>query len=260
MRLKLTIAYDGRPYGGWQSQPNADTIQDRLEAAAVEIGGQAIRIHGSGRTDAGVHALAQVAHFDPPEHLTMNPANWLPALNTKLPASIRVMECEEVPGDFHARFSTSAKHYRYRISTRPVLPPLDAGLAWHQPQGFDPDLLHEALKLFRGTHDFRAFGARRGNETPASDFHRTLHDVGASWTADGPSLDFTGDGFLYKMVRMLTGSAIAVAAGKLPLDDLGSLLHSPGPTDRTMHCAPADGLTLVGVDYEPRAATPAHSA
>jgi len=249
MRLRLTIAYDGRSYGGWQSQPNADTIQDRLEAAAVEIGGQAVRIHGSGRTDSGVHALGQVAHFDPPGHLTMNPANWLPALNTKLPPTIRVMECEEVPADFHARFSATTKHYRYRISTRPVLPPLDAGLAWHLPQGCDPDLLQAALDLFQGTHDFRAFGARRGNETPDTDFHRTLHQAACTWTDDGPLIDFRGDGFLYKMVRMLTGSALAVAGGKLPIEDFKSLLHSPGPSDRTMHCAPAAGLTLMGVDY-----------
>ena len=249
MRLRLTIAYDGRPFGGWQSQPNADTVQDRLESAAAEIGGRAVRIHGSGRTDAGVHALAQVAHFDPPQHLTMNPANWLPALNTKLPPTIRVMECAEVPADFHARFSATGKHYRYRISTRPVLPPLDAGLAWHQPQGFDPELLQAALDLFQGHHDFRAFGARRGNETPATDFHRTLSEVSCHLSDDGPLLNFHGDGFLYKMVRMLTGSAVAVATGKLLLEDLAELLNTPGPTDRTRHCAPADGLTLVGVAY-----------
>jgi len=123
MRLKLEIAYDGRPYGGWQSQPNADTIQDRIESAIQEVAKQKIRITGSGRTDAGVHATAQIATFDVPEEISMNPFNWVPALNTKLPPSIRIMSCEEVPADFHARFSAKEKCYEYTLCLAPVLPP-----------------------------------------------------------------------------------------------------------------------------------------
>ena len=109
MRLKLTIAYDGRALNGWQSQVCGNTVQDLIEKAMVEVAKKPVRIHGSGRTDAGVHALGQTAHFDPPPELTMNPFNWVPALNTKLPASVRIMACEEVPADFHARFSAKGK-------------------------------------------------------------------------------------------------------------------------------------------------------
>ncbi|MDA0765427.1 MAG: tRNA pseudouridine synthase A, partial [Verrucomicrobia bacterium] len=123
MRLKLTIAYDGRPFGGWQIQPNADTVQERIEDALAEIAKQPLRLHGSGRTDAGVHALGQIAHFDPPPALTMNPVNWVAALNTKLPATIRILDCEEVPDAFHARFAALGKTYTYNLATTPTLPP-----------------------------------------------------------------------------------------------------------------------------------------
>ena len=133
VRLKLTIAYDGHRFGGWQLQPNTDTIQERLETALAEIAKEPLRLHGSGRTDSGVHAIGQVAHFDAPDQLTMNPVNWLAALNTRLPATIRVLECEEVANDFHARFSALSKTYHYELSNAPILPPFQAGRVWHLP-------------------------------------------------------------------------------------------------------------------------------
>src|SRR5690349_1012037 len=107
MRLKLTLAYDGRLFAGWQSQSGGNTIQDLIEHALYVTAKEPIRLHGSGRTDAGVHALAQIAHFDAPDHISMNPFNWVPALNTRLPAGIRVMSCDEVHPRFHARFSAT---------------------------------------------------------------------------------------------------------------------------------------------------------
>lgn len=249
MRLKITIAYDGRPYAGWQIQPNADTVQERLELALHEIAKVPIRIHGSGRTDAGVHATGQVAHFDAPDELSLNPANWVPALNTKLPATIRVMDCEEVNGDFHARFSATSKTYTYRLCLAPVLPPLDAGLAWHLPRQLDPESLREALSLFEGRHDFRAFAATRGNETADTDYERTLSESSCAPLSDGYLLTFTGDGFLYKMVRLLTGAAVQCAQGRLRLDDLAELISAPGECKSPL-CAPPDGLTLAEVRYE----------
>ena len=141
MRLKLTIAYDGRPFNGWQAQACGNTVQDHLHKALEQTAKQPVKLQGSGRTDTGVHALAQVAHFDAPEDISMNPFNWVPALNTKLPATIRVMSCEETDDDFHARFSAKGKIYHYDIATDPVLPPLKAGLAWHLPK-----LLHHVSK------------------------------------------------------------------------------------------------------------------
>lgn len=252
-RLKLTLAYDGRPYGGWQSQPNADTIQDRLEAAIAAVAKETVRIHGSGRTDTGVHALAQVAHFDCPPAIGMNPYNWVPALNTKLPGTIRVMDCEEVAHDFHARFAATAKTYTYDLCLAPVLPPLRAGLAWHLPRQLDAASLAEALANFPGTHDFRAFAANRGNETEATDYLRTITAATLAPSPEGYRITFTGNGFLYKMVRLLTGAAVQVAQGRLPIEDLAALLDQPAdlPRGKSPYCAPADGLTLANVSYQP---------
>lgn len=251
MRLKLTIAYDGRPYLGWQSQPGGNTVQDLIHTALAEVAGQPLRLHGSGRTDTGVHALGQVAHFDPPPEINMNPFNWVPALNCKLPATIRIMACEEVPADFHARFSAVRKTYCYDLCTDPVLPPLKAGLAWHRPRLLDAAVLGEALALLQGRHDFQAFAAYRGNETEATDYHREIHAADLEMLPDGYRLTFVGDGFLYKMVRLLAGAAVLAAQGKLRLDDLAALLdQAPGlPRGKSPLCAPADGLFLQEVIY-----------
>lgn len=251
MRIKLTLAYDGRGFDGWQSQPHGNTIQDHLEAAAAAVAKEAVRVHGSGRTDAGVHALAQVAHLDAPDHLTMNPFNWVPALNTKLPPAIRVLAAEEAAPDFHARFSATAKTYRYEFSTEPVLSPFRAGFAWHLPRQLDPVLLDQALAAITGRHDFEAFAARRGNETPDTDFHRTLTAARLEALDHGWRITLTGDGFLYKMARLLVGSALHVAQGRLTLPAFVQLLDQPPglPQGRAPICAPADGLYLEAVSY-----------
>lgn len=254
MRLKLTVAYDGRPYNGWQSQPDGKTVQDHLHKALAEIAKQPISIQGSGRTDSGVHALGQIAHFDTPDPTSMNPANWLAALNTKLAATIRILASEAVPPDFHARFSAVGKIYHYDICTDPVLPPHKAGLAWHLPRGLDASLLAEALQKVCGRHDFHAFAAYRGNEPLAMDYHRTIHAAYLEILADGCRLTFAGDGFLYKMVRLLTGAAVKVAQGKLRPADFTALLDQGPhlPRGKSPLCAPADGLYLQQVLYPDR--------
>lgn len=251
MRLKLKIAYDGRPFGGWQIQPNADTIQQRIEEGLAEIAKEPVRLHGSGRTDAGVHASGQVAHFDAPDHLTMNPVNWLAALNTKLPATIRIMDCEEVASDFHARFSATSKCYTYALGLSPILPPFSAGCAWHLPRQLDPVTLEQALDLFQGEHDFRAFAANRGNEDVDTDYRRTVSEASLTACNTGYQLTFIGGGFLYKMVRLLTGAAVKTAQGYFRLDDLAQLLDQPAdlPHGKSPLCAPPDGLTLTKVFY-----------
>lgn len=251
MRLKLTIAYDGRPFLGWQSQSGGNTVQDLLSEALEAVAKQTLRLHGAGRTDTGVHALGQVAHFDVPATSSMNPYNWVPALNTKLPASIRVMECEEVSADFHSRFSATGKKYFYDICTDPVLPPLKAGLAWHLPRLLDADVLRQALTLFEGKHDFHAFAAYRGNEQDETDYVRTIFATNLEMLPDGYRMGFHGDGFLYKMVRMLAGSAIKTSQGRLRLDDLEDFLDQPEglPFGKSPLCAPADGLYLQKVLY-----------
>jgi len=251
MRIKIVVAYDGRTLNGWQSQPNGNTVQDLLEKAATETAKQPVRVHGSGRTDAGVHAVAQVAHFDTPDHLTMNPFNWVPALNTKLPACIRVLSAEEVSPDFHARFSATGKTYRYDISAEPVLSPFRAGFAWHLPRQFDPYLLEDALKLTLGRHDFEAFSAKRGNETDDTSHLRTLTTARLTPLDHGWQVTWSGDGFLYKMVLLLTGSVLEVAQGRLRIDNFAQLLDQASglPHGRAPLCAPADGLFLEEVHY-----------
>ena len=181
----------------------------------------------------------------------MSPTNWLRALNSKLPATIRIMACEAVAADFHARFSATGKIYHYDICTAPVLPPHQAGLAWHLPQRLDADLLALALSRVCGKHDFHAFAAYRGDETAAMDYHRHLHAAELEALADGYRITYVGDGFLYKMLRLLTGAVVKVAQGKLAPCALSALLdQAPGlPHGKSPHCAPADGLYLQQVIY-----------
>ena len=251
MRLKLTIAYDGRPFKGWATQPGGNTVQDLIEDAVSEVAKERVRIHGSGRTDTGVHAAGQVAHFDAPDGLSMNPYNWVPAVNTKLPATIRIMDCEEADADFHARFSAKQKTYTYQLCLAPVLPPLMAGLAWHLPRQLDPVTLSQALDILQGEHSFVAFAAKRGNETDETSYVRHLTRCELETTELGYQLTYTGNGFLYKMARLLTGAAVYSAQGKLRLDDLSSLLDQSVdlPHGRAPYCAPADGLVLDNVSY-----------
>jgi tRNA pseudouridine38-40 synthase len=252
MRLKLTIAYDGRPYNGWQAQACGNTVQDFVSRALEEVAKQPVKLHGSGRTDAGVHALGQIAHFDQPPALTMNAYNWVPALNCKLPATIRIMACEEVAPDFHSRFSAIGKIYHFDLCTEPVLPPLKAGLAWHLPRQLDAGVLQEALSIYQGRHDFHAFAAYRGNEAPDMDWFRTIHAADLNILPDGYRITFKGDGFLYKMVRLLTGGAVHAAQGRIRLDDFAALLDQPPglPFGKSPLCAPADGLYLQQVIYQ----------
>ncbi len=248
-RFKLTLAYDGAPFDGWQSQPAANAVQDHLEAALAAVAGVRLRAHGAGRTDAGVHALGQVAHFDAPGESRMDAAAWLRALNTKLPRALRVVASEAAPPDFHARFSAVAKTYRYEIDTAPVPHPLRRDRAWQRPSPpIDAALLREACALVVGRHDFAAFAAnRRDGKDPATE--RTI----AAAAVDRPGAErlavtLTGDGFLYKMVRLLVGGAVRVAEGRAPLSWIQQLLDNPGG-GKCQYCAPAAGLYLVEVDY-----------
>ena len=174
-RFKITVAYDGRPYDGWQSQSAGTGVQDFLQGAVAAITGQAeVRVHGAGRTDAGVHSLGQVAHFDAPGGSAMGPRDWQNALHTKLPHAIRVVRCEEVGGDFHARYSALKKTYRYEIDTAPIHSPLRVGLAWHVYYPLDANTLREAVGLFEGERDFANLSAKRKNGKPVRTTVRTI--------------------------------------------------------------------------------------
>jgi tRNA pseudouridine38-40 synthase len=244
MRLKLTIAYDGAPFTGWQSQAHKGAVQDFLEAAVQKVSGKRVTVHGAGRTDAGVHALAQCAHFDAPSS-NMKPEDWRNALNANLPPGIRVMKCRRAPEDFHARFSATGKIYRYLVHLTPILPPHELGRVWHIPQEINLAALKEAAAFFVGWHDFTAFTANRGGPPP--DPHRTIQRVSVARKGDLLSLTFEGEGFLYKMVRMLTAALMRVAQERHDAGDLYARLRDGGP--RWNRVAPPEGLYLVKVLY-----------
>lgn len=251
MRYKLTLAYDGRAFAGWQSQPHGGSAQDALEQALGRVLEMPrVRVHGAGRTDAGVHAHGQVAHFEAPEGLTMNGGDWQRALNAHLSPALRVMACHPVPADFNAQFHALGKIYHYRICRLPILPPLEHGLAWHAPYPMDENLLAAVLQILPGKHDFSAFAANRGDgrESLPGYAVRTLWSVESVATEGFLTLQFYGDGFLYKMVRLLVGSVMRVAFGRESLDWFTSLLTSP-QSGKSHHVAPAGGLYLHRVEY-----------
>ena len=246
MRLKLTIAYDGAPFSGWQSQVGGNTVQDVIEGSLAKIAETKITLHGSGRTDAGVHAFGQIAHFDAPPDSRMRPDAWLRALNATLPPTVRILRVSRVRADFHARFDARGKIYRYEIDTRPVLPPHRFRRAWHFPHGLDTGKLRETLQIFVGSHDFRAFAANR--RAPVTDPVRCIASIRVVESGPSLALTFEGNGFLYKMVRMLTGAGVRVAQGRESAERVRALLAEPASGHWT-YVAPADGLYLVRVLY-----------
>ena len=244
MRLKLLIAYDGGPFSGWQSQACGRGVQDHLEVAfAALCGGGRIVVHGAGRTDAGVHALAQCAHVNV-EHPRFLPPDWIPALNAHLPRGIRVLKCTRASRNFHARFSATGKIYTYRIWNGQVHSPFEFGRAWHLPEPLDLDRLKAGAKLLVGRHDFAAFAANRGK--PVKDTVRTIGKIVVRHKGPLITLTFEGDGFLYKMVRLLTGSLVQCARRRADLKWITELLER---RLKTSFAAPAAGLYLVRVRY-----------
>jgi tRNA pseudouridine38-40 synthase len=243
-RLKFIVAYDGSPFAGWQSQSHGNTIQDHLERAFERVAGKPVRVHGAGRTDTGVHAVAQCAHVDIGKLLA--PARWTEALNALLPPTIRVMRCRYVSNEFHARLSAKGKIYRYRISSAPVLPPFEYRRAWHIARPLDFKILRTAAKHFLGTHDFAGFAANRGK--PDESTIRTIHSVRVRQKGSCVTIEFDGNGFLYKMVRLMVGSLLKCALGKMKIEEIIARLDS-GQATSARFAAPAEGLFLVRVRY-----------
>jgi tRNA pseudouridine38-40 synthase len=244
-RLKLIVAYDGVHFAGWQSQVHRNTVQDQLERALSGINGHRVRVHGAGRTDAGVHALGQCAHVDLAQP-KLTASGWLRAVNALLPPTIRVLRCCFVSPRFHARFCAKRKLYRYRIWSGPVLPPHEYGRTWHLSAELDFQKFEKAAQQFVGTHDFAAFAAKRGHAE--ANTTRTIHSVRIQRRGSRISVDFEGDGFLYKMVRLMVGSIVQCAHGKQSVGEIAHQLGT-GRSDKRRIVAPAAGLFLVGVRY-----------
>jgi tRNA pseudouridine38-40 synthase len=239
------LAYDGHPFSGWQSQPNGNGVQDHLKAALRAVSKLDLAVVGSGRTDAGVHALGQVAHVDVPPG-RYPPDVWRRALNAHLPATIRILRCRPVPATFHAQHAVKRKSYLYRVWLEDTLHPLEIGRCWHFPWPIILAPLMRGAERLVGTHDFAAFAANRG-QTEISTV-RTLYRARVRRAGPLLTLYFEGNGFLYRMVRLLTGSLLQVGAGRKDLAWFERLLMEPAG-QKTNHCAPPDGLYLESVKY-----------
>jgi len=247
--LKLTLAYDGTDFSGWQLQPSAATVQGTLASAIGRLTGENVLPQGSGRTDAGVHALAQVATFATASSVPTE--NFLKALNDLLPASIRILEVAEVPGEFHARKSAKAKTYRYRIFRAAICSPFLARYVWHFPYPLAEDAMAEAAGQVAGEHDFTSFAAvdpERGKENGEASNVRTIFSSAIGREGDELVYTVRGSGFLHHMVRNLVGTFILVGKGTLEPRDLTRILSA---RDRSAAAAtaPASGLVLVNVEY-----------
>jgi tRNA pseudouridine38-40 synthase len=242
--FKLTIAYDGTNYVGWQRQATGVSIQQLVERAFEPIAGEAPAVAGAGRTDAGVHALGQVASV---KIDTALPAATLRrALNFRLPADVRVLRVEDAPLEFHARFEAAGKRYRYRLATASVLSPFERWFVWHAPGRRDIDAMRQGAAALVGCHDFVSFQAV---DPESEDTVRTVRELTIREDPAELVFDIEGDGFLRHMVRTIVGTLAEVGAGRRTPASIPDVLaarsrHAAGRT------APARGLTLVEVTYQ----------
>ncbi|WP_017932128.1 tRNA pseudouridine(38-40) synthase TruA [Robiginitomaculum antarcticum] len=243
-RYALTIEYDGGPYFGWQRQEGLATVQGAIETAATKIAGKAVDLYGSGRTDAGVHALAQIAHIDWPKEMRADKLR--DALNYHLgDHPIAVLNARAVDDDFHARFDATAREYLYRICPRRPHLALEAGRVWRVPYKVDADIMHEAAQALVGPHDFTTF---RDGQCQAKSPEKTLDKITVLRVVDEVHITVKARSFLHKQVRSIVGTLNEVGRGKWPARQVGKALAAK---DRTAcgPVAPPDGLYLVKVAY-----------
>lgn len=248
-RLKLVIAYDGAEYQGWQWQKTGVGVQQRIEEALARIFPSAPRVHGSSRTDTGVHARGLVAHCDVPRRELRFPIRKLRlALNAWLPDDVRVVTATRTRPDFHARFDARGKQYRYFIWNHPSMDPLHRRTAWHVPRKLDLPAMRDAARRLVGAHDFRAFSTNPGY--PRASTRRTLTRVDVRRSGALLTVVIEGDGFLYRMCRTIAGTLAQVGLHRFAPDDLLGLLTHP---DRRLGgmTAPPHGLVLWRVFYGP---------
>ena len=241
--IKLTITYDGTNYKGWQLQKNGRTVQEEVERAIKKVFGKKCRVHGAGRTDAGVHALKQVANFKAASSIPVQ--NIQPALNAALPEDIAVTRAEEVPPDFHSRFDARSKHYRYNILNQKHRDPFAEKYSWRVPYSLDIPLMRKEAEYIIGRHDFKSFQATDKIERSSV---RRITGIKISKRKSRITVDVVGEGFLYNMVRNIVGTLVDIGRGYLPPGSMKKILRKKdrreaGPT------APSKGLFLVEVTY-----------
>jgi tRNA pseudouridine38-40 synthase len=248
-RYKLTVEYDGGAFAGWQRQDGAPSVQQVLEEAAAALDGAPVIVTGAGRTDAGVHALGQVAHLNLAKPIRADKVR--DALNALMrPHAVAVLQAEEAALDFHARFDATARSYLYRILNRRADLTLDRGRAWRVPQGLDAGAMHRAAQALAGRHDFSTF---RDSQCQADSPVKTLDAIAVTRTGDEIAVTCSARSFLHRQVRSMVGSLVEVGRGKESERWIAEILKA---ANRTLcgPVAPPDGLYLVSVSYAPRAA------
>lgn len=245
-RIKCTLAYDGSGFYGFQIQPDQRTVAGELEKALAKMHkGELVRVHGSGRTDTGVHAKGQVIHFDTP--LSIDAPNWKRALNTLLPDDMRIKQAEEAEDGFHARFKATAKEYHYLVRNAPEPDVFSRKYMYHFSGSLDLDKISEACRLLEGAHDFTTFSSVKASVKGSR--VRTLYRVNCEKEEMNLRFEFYGDGFLYNMVRILAGFLLDVGQGKWKPADIPGLFAAKDRSKIGKTIGP-EGLYLMRVDYE----------
>ncbi len=241
--IKLTIEYDGKKFGGWQKQPSKLNIQGEIERAIQEITGETVELTASGRTDAGVHSLGQVANFKTNSKIE---TEKIPvAINSKLKESIRIIKAEEVEESFHARYSCKGKKYRYVINNSKIGSAIYRDLEYHMPVKLDIEAMKKAVKYFEGEHDFKGFKA---SGTSSKSSIRTIYSAKVIQDGDRINIELEGNGFLYNMVRIISGTLVDVGLGKIIPEEIPNIINSKDRT-KAGKTLPAYGLYLVEVCY-----------
>ncbi len=242
--IRLTIEYDGKDFNGWQKQPNKLNIQGEIERAIEEITGEKVDLIASGRTDAGVHALAQMANFKTNSNL---PVEKYPiALNTKLKRSIRIQKAEEVEENFHSRYHCKKKTYRYIINNSKYGSSIYRNLEYFIPNKLNVEKMQEAVKYFEGEHDFKAFKA---SGTSSKSSVRIIYKTKVEKQGDRIIIELTGNGFLYNMVRIIAGTLVEVGLEKIEPNEIPEIIEK-GERERAGKTLPPQGLYLVKVEYQ----------
>ena len=242
--IKLTIEYDGKDFNGWQKQPNKLNIQGTIEKAIQELTGEEVELNASGRTDAGVHALNQVANFKTNSNIPIEKIAI--ALNSKLKKSILIKNAEEVDEKFHSRLTCKRKTYRYVINNSKYGTAIYRNMEFHIPQKLDVERMEKAVKFFEGEHDFKAFKA---SGTSSKSSVRIIYNADVFKEGDKICIELTGNGFLYNLVRIIAGTLVEVGLGNIEPKEIPNIINE-GKRQNAGKTLPAHGLFLVSVEYD----------
>ena len=242
--IKLTIEYDGKDFNGWQKQPNKLNIQGEIERVIENITGEKIDLIASGRTDAGVHAIGQVANFKTNSNIAIEKIPI--AINSQVKNSIRIQNAEEVDENFHSRYNCKKKTYRYVIDNSKYGSAIYRNISYHMPIKLNVEAMKKAIKYFEGEHDFKAF---KSSGTSSKSSVRIIYRAEIITEGNSIAIDLTGNGFLYNMVRIIVGTLVEVGLGKIKAEDIPGIIESKDRA-RAGKTLPPHGLMLLKVDYE----------